>query len=158
MRGTRNLKAIAISDVSHNSLQGSLGAYLKSCALGIGAVARLAHTNCDGSDVVEQDIVCPFVVLPLGDELAQAIVEDLLVDDDFVRHDGRDGWDPPVTVQFEEVGVVGERKKSVGGALDKSRRDSLGCGVAWRAESTWIREPLKLRNTKTPNSNFYNYN
>jgi hypothetical protein len=139
LRGTRNLKAIAIPDVSHNSLQGSLGTYLKSCAFGIGAVACLAHTYCDGSDVVEQDIVCAFVVLPLGDELAQAIVEDLLVDDDFVRHDGRDGWIPPVSVRIEEKRVVGDRKKSVGGALDKSRRDTLGCGVAWRAESTCTR-------------------
>lgn len=95
MRGIRSLKAIAIINVSKKLSYSRLGHYLKSCALWIGTIARLAHTDCDGSDVVEQDIVCALVVLPLGHKLAQAIVEYLFVNDDFVRHDGRDEWDPP---------------------------------------------------------------
>lgn len=69
--------------------------YLESCALWVCAVAGLTHTDGDRANIVEQDVVCALVILPFGDEFAESVVEYLLVNDNFVRHGGRDGGDPP---------------------------------------------------------------
>ena len=49
------------------------------------SILILSHEYYDGTDTSKQR-VCPFVRFPCGDEVRQAIMEDLLVNLDFFRH------------------------------------------------------------------------
>ena len=60
---------------------------LKGCRLEVAAwVAGLAHDCCDGACALEDLVAAALVLLPLGDKVAQALVEEVLVDDNVVGH------------------------------------------------------------------------
>lgn len=54
----------------------------------------LAHHDDDGGDATEEDVARPLVGLPGIDEVGNALLEELAIDVDFIRH----GDDPCVTI------------------------------------------------------------
>lgn len=62
---------------------------LEGCGLEIAAwIAGLSHDCCDGACALEDLVAAALVLLPLGDEVGQTLVEEVLVDDNVVGHGG----------------------------------------------------------------------
>jgi hypothetical protein len=64
---------------------------LKGRALGVCAIAGLAHAYYDGTNAAEQR-VGPLITFPLSDKARKASMEAGFVNDNIVRHGRRDGW------------------------------------------------------------------
>jgi hypothetical protein len=87
--------------------------HLECCRLQVVAwITRLAHDGRNRASTLEDLIAGALVCLPFGNQAAQALMEQLLVDDNIVSHvEGGVGIEPSDTLTVAED-VVGEKATS----------------------------------------------